>query len=120
MVDVQETTQEHEHDTSLATLTDCEFLDFFHRKDDDDQVEENIGSGGTPGIGVQVYASSVLLAIPTLPCQPDWYALKCSRRNECNDVNYTEPDRNPDDFSKPCLREDAEVEEQDRDLSQCD
>ena len=62
----------------------------------------------------------MVLAIPTLPGQPDWYTLKGSRSNKRDDVNYAEPDRNPDSFSEPCLGENAEVEEQDRDLGQCD
>lgn len=119
-VSLQETAQEHEHDASFATLTDCEFLDFLHRQYYYDQVEDNVGSCRTPGIGVQINACSVVLPIPTLPGQPDWYALKCSRRDKCDDVNYAEPNCNPDSLSKPCLREDAEVEEQDRDLGQCD
>lgn len=117
---LQETTQKHEHDTELAPAIHLELFELTHRQENDDQVEDNIDGGGTPTVRGEVDALAVVLTVPAFPGKADGKALQRRRYDKGNYICNTEPNGGPDEFSKPPLREDAEIEEQDRYLRQCD
>jgi hypothetical protein len=116
---LQASSKEHEHDTKLATTTHYEVFELLHGQDDYDQVENNVDASRHPSVDVQVDAFSMMLAVPMLPSYADRYALQRSCQNECNDVQNAKHYCKVDDASETLLRKNAEVEEQDRYLRQC-
>jgi hypothetical protein len=110
---LQKSTEEHQHNTKLATTTYSEVLKLSDREDDNDQVEENVDAGRRPPEGVQTQAFPVVLAIPVVPSNANWDALQRSYENEDNDVQNAKHYCTPYNASKGLVRENAEVEEQD-------
>jgi len=61
-----------------------------------------------------------MLAVPVFPRNAYRNALQRSRCNECDDIHDADYDGYVDDASESLVREDAEIEEQNCYLGQCD
>jgi hypothetical protein len=119
-VNLQATTKEHNNNTKLAATAHGEVLQLPQRENDHNQIENDVNSSRRPSVGIQVDTSSVVLAIPSLPGIADGKALQSSGCDERNHVQYAKYYGDVDRASKALLWEDAEVKQQDGDLSDCD
>ena len=119
-MNLQASTEEHAHDAKLASTGHGKLAELSHGYNDDDKIEEDVDRGRSPGIGVEVDAFSVMLAVPVFPRNAYRDALQRSCCDKCDDVQDADHDGNVNDASEALVREDAQVEEQDCYLGQCD
>jgi hypothetical protein len=119
-VDLQASTEEHEHDAELAPTAHGELAKLPHGYDNDDDIEDDVDGGRSPGIGIEVDAFSVMLAIPVFPGNAYGNALQRGCCDECDNVQNANHNRDVNYASEILMREDAEVEEQNCYLGQSD
>lgn len=118
ILNIQASAKEHEHDAEFTTAAHFELAEFPHGYSNDDQIEDDVDCSRCPGVGVEVDAFSVVLAVPVFPGDADWETLQRGRCAESDDVHDANNYCDIDPASKALMRKYAEVEEEDSYLRQ--
>jgi hypothetical protein len=85
-VNLQASTEKHEHNAELATATYHEVLDFSQGQGYDNQVENDVDASRHPRVGIKIEAFPFVLVIPAGPGEADREALKRSCCDERDHV----------------------------------
>ncbi|KAI6758785.1 hypothetical protein HG530_011025 [Fusarium avenaceum] len=116
---LQDTDAEHHSDTNLLSPVKVHLLKLGQWNAHDPKVESNVDSSAGNGNGVDISASTSMLAIPLSPEVVDRLALEDGDKDKDQAEKNSKGHSSPKKSSHAFGREDAQVEAEHRELEKC-
>lgn len=116
---LQCTHAEHHSNTHFLLPVQIELQHLRHREANHPDIERDTCCCICPAQSVQINASSMVFSVPLIPIVIDWPALEYADKDKDDVVYNVEANGTPDQLPKGGTWEDPKVEEEERQLQQC-